>query len=1088
MSKLLLVVATVLVFAAAGFAQQPTAQITGIVSDASGSVVPNAQIRVTNTDTGIRWDTESNESGNYTFNNLPPGPYQVVATREGFSTVNRTGINLVISQVARLDFTLTVGSTTESVEIRASAPLLESSTASLGQIIETKAVSDLPLNGRNFLQLAKLSAGVLEAKPGDRNVSGGSFIANGVRAQLNNFLLDGVDNNSKVIDQQNSSPVVVQPSVDAVQEFKVETNNYSAQYGYSAGAVVNATIKGGTNQLHGGAFEFLRNDKMDARNYFASPTAPKPELRRNQFGGTLGGPLVKNKAFLFGSYEHTVERTGITIVSTIPTIAMRNGDFSGQPAIYDPNTTVNLGGGSYSRTAFPNNRIPLDRFDPAALKLLALLPAPTSAGVNNNYTVSPVQPSTTDRYDFRHDLQISQKDNLFGRYSYFTFDYAYPGPFAAPLIGSSQFQNSVKATKGNGAGIGETHAFSPTVVNEFRAGYNRIRDDLTPYVKDYIDDQYNLGGIPRQPGVVGLPQINISGFATLGESTFLPNSKISEVATLEDHVSVVLGKHSIRLGGNYRWVRSWYAISSNARGTYTFSGGFSQDPQNRSRTGNGIADFILGIPSSSGISNFLTGDFRYKYTGAFIQDDWKVSSKLTINAGLRYEIWTPPSERTDRQANFFVADRKLAYANNKIPAGVPSQFIENVPSGVGSRSLMKTFYKNLAPRLGFAYQASPSWVIRGGGGVFYADTPFIGASGRLPANPPYAISNTYPTDNITPILLLSTGFPATSVTNVDFASTNLVSFAPDLKKGNVYHWSFGMQKQVGGFVMEANYVGTRATSMPVGYNLNQALAGPGSVASRRPISGFNNITAQLPMGVSRYNALETRLERRFTNGFSLLAAYTFSRSLDNGGEQLIGDLNLRDVNNVNAEYSLSLGDMRHRFVTSALYDLPFGKGRHFSITNPVLDAIAGGWQANTIITLHSGQPFTPTLGVSSANTGDPRPNRIADGNLPSDKRTVQVWFDKAAFTTPPQYQYGNAGRNILFAPGAANVDFSLFKEFGLSRLKEGSQLQFRAESFNLLNHPQFGRPNTRVDIAQGGSITSLSAPMRQMQLGMKFIF
>jgi hypothetical protein len=1072
----------------AAVAQQPTAQITGIISDSSGAVVPGAHIKVNNTNTGINWEAESNESGNYAFSNLPPGPYQITVTRAGFTTVTRTGIDLVISQVARLDFTLSVGSTAESVEIKATAPLLESSSASVGQLIETRAVMDLPLNGRNYLQLAKLSTGVLEAKPGDRNVSGGSFIANGVRAQLNNFLLDGVDNNSKVVDQQNSSPVVVQPSVDAVQEFKVETNNYSAQYGYSAGAVVNATIKGGTNQLHGGLFEFVRNDMFDARNFFASPTAPKPELRRNQFGGTLGGPIIKNKAFLFGSFERTIERDGITYVTTVPTAAMRNGDFTGQPAVYDPATTTSLGGGVYSRTAFPGNVIPLNRFDPAAAKLLALFPAPTTSAAFNNYVTSPVEALTTNRFDFRHDYQLSQADNLFARYSYFTNDYNYPGPFAPPLVGSTSFQNSIKATVGNGAALGETHVFGARMVNEFRAGYNRIEDALEPFVKDYIDDKYGLGGIPAQPGVVGLPSMSISGFTTIGEATFLPNSKISETLTLEDHLTLILGKHNLTFGGSYRFVRSWYAISSSARGTYTFNGAFTQDPQNRSKTGSGLGDFMVGIPSSAGISNFLQGDIRYKYTGAFIQDDWKILPKLTLNAGLRYEIWTQPVERHDQQANFFLADRKLAYASNKVPAGVPAAYVENAPSGVDSRALQKIFYNYLAPRLGFAYQATPSTVVRGGAGVFYADNPFIGASGRLPANPPYAISNSYPTDNITPLLYLSSGFPANSVTNLDFNAVNLVMFSPDLQNGTVYHWSMGLQKQISQYVLEANYVGTRATNMPLGYNINQAYAGAGSVASRRPFQGFNNITAQVPMGVSRYNALEMRAERRYSSGFSLLASYTYSKSLDNGGEQLIGDLGLRNVDAVNWEYSLSLGDMRHRFVTSALYDLPFGRGRRFDIQNPVLNAVAGGWQANAIFTAHTGQPFTPALGVSSANTGDARPNRNADGNLSSDKRTIQVWFDKSAFTTPPQYQYGNAGRNILFAPGATNMDFSVFKRFALSVLKENSELQFRAESFNFLNHPQWGRPNNRVDIAQGGSITSLSTSMRQMQFGLKLIF
>jgi hypothetical protein len=1074
--------------ASVAVAQLPTGKITGLVTDSTGANIAGADVEARNVATGIVSKTVTNESGDYTFPVLSPGQYALVVRKTGFESINRSGIDLAVSQVARIDFSLKVGSTQETVEVKAAIPMLDNATASLGQVIDTRAVSDLPLNGRNFLQLAKLSTGVLETKQGDRTKDGGGFIANGVRAQLNNFLLDGVDNNSKVLDQQNSSPVAVQPSVDAVQEFKVETNNYSAEYGYSAGAVVNASLKGGGNQIHGDAFEFLRNNVFDARNYFASPTQPKPALQRNQYGGTLGGPIVKNKAFLFGSFEQTRENDGITYVTTVPTAAMRTGNFAGQPAIFNPDTTVSLGNGAFRRTQFTGNQIPSSQFDPAAAKLLALFPAPTSPGATNNYTVSPTQNIKTNRFDFRHDLQLSEKDNLFARYSYFTYDYRYPGPFPAPLIGSTTFQNSIKATTGNAAGLGETHSFSPRVVNEFRAGYNRIQDVLTPFVQDYIDDQYGLGGIPRQPGVAGLPSITISGTTTIGEATFLPNSKISETATLQDNVSVQAGNHSLKFGGSYRFVRSWFAISSNARGNYTFSGGFTQNPQNRGATGSGLADFMLGIPSTASISNFTQGDLRYRYWGGFVQDDWKATSKLTINAGLRYELWTQPVERHNNQANFFLADRKLAYAFNNVPAGVPASAVERVPLDMDTRSLLKTSYTNLAPRLGFAYQAAPSLVVRGGAGIFYADSPFIGASGRLVANPPYAIANTYATDNITPILQLSTGFPAGAVTAVNFNSANLVTFAPDLRNGSVYHWSMGAQKQAGQYVFDVNYVGTRAVKLPVGYNVNQALAGPGSVASRRPYQGFNDIAGQVSMGYSRYNALEARAERRYSNGLSLLASYTYSKSLDNGGEQLVGDLSLRDVNNVDQEYSLSSGDMRHRFVSSVLYDLPFGHGRRFDIANPLLNAVAGGWQVNTIITVRSGQPFTPLLGVSSANTGAARPSVLRDGNLASDQRTVQNWFDKTAFYSPAQYLYGNAGRNILIAPGAANVDFSTFKRFSLARVRESTELQVRAEFFNFFNHPQFGVPNNRVDIAQGASITTLSTPMRQLQFGVKLLF
>ena len=576
-------VSTLILLSLTAVAQLPTAKVTGLVTDSTGAAVNGADVEAQNTATGIVLKTVTNDSGDYTFPVLTPGVYSVAVRKTGFESINRTGIELVVSQIARIDFQLKVGSTQQTVEVKAAVPLLDNATASLGQVIDTKAVAELPLNGRNFLQLAKLSTGVLETKSGDRTTAGGGFIANGVRAQLNNFLLDGVDNNSKVLDQQNSSPVAVQPSVDAVQEFKVETNNYSAEYGYSAGAVVNASLKGGGNQIHGDAFEFLRNNVFDARNYFASPTQPKPTLQRNQYGGTLGGPIVKNKAFLFGSFEQTRENDGITYVTTVPTAAMKTGNFAGQPAIFDPNTTVSLGNGAFARTQYQRRIVfPLLSSIRQPSKLLAAF-SRTDFGWSRQQLHRESHAKHQDeplRFSPRL-ATLSRSDNLFARYSYFTYDYRYPGPFDPPLVGSTTFQNSIKATTGNAAGLGETHSFSPRVVNEFRAGYNRIQDVLTPFVQNYIDDQYGLGGIPRQPGVAGLPSITISGTTTIGEASFLPNSKISETTTLQDNLSFQAGNHALKFGGSYRFVRSWFAISSNARGNYTFNGGFTQNPQNR---------------------------------------------------------------------------------------------------------------------------------------------------------------------------------------------------------------------------------------------------------------------------------------------------------------------------------------------------------------------------------------------------------------------------------------------------------------------------------------------------------------------------
>jgi TonB dependent receptor len=447
--------------------------------------------------------------------------------------------------------------------------------------------------------------------------------------------------------------------------------------------------------------------------------------------------------------------------------------------------------------------------------------------------------------------------------------------------------------------------------------------------------------------------------------------------------------------------------------------------------------------------------------GGYVQDDWKLTPRLTLNLGLRYELWTQPVERNDRQANFLVNDGKLIFANNQVPAGVPASLVEPVPGGIGARSLMKTDTNNFAPRLGLAYQMTKNTVLRAGAGVFFADDPAIGASARLVANPPFFQSTTYATDQINPILNLSTGFPANAIgQNVNISAATLSSWAQNMKQAYVYHWSFGIQQQWRDTIFDVNYVGTKGNDLATTFNINTPAAGPGSVASRRRYQGLGDINYTSGLDTSSYNALEARIEHRYARGFSLLASYTYSKTLDIGGESLVGDLSLRDATNVRAERSLSSGDMRHRFVTSALYDLPLGHGRRMDIQNRLLNAIVGGWQLNAILTIHNGTPFTPALGTSSANTGAARPNRIADGNLPSDQRSVANWFDKTAFVAPTPYNFGNAGRDILIGPGASNLDSS----------------------------PQFGLPNSRVDIANGGTITTLTNDMREIQFAVKILF
>ena len=1073
------------------FGQAPTGQITGLVTDSSGAVVPNVQIRLTDAATQSRRNTLTNGSGFYTVTPLSPGEYTIETQKDGFQSIVRRNVSLSVAQTVRVDFVLQVGGSSQVVTVSSTVPLVDSQSASLGQVVEQKQVQDLPLNGRNYLQLAKLTAGVSEAAHGDPTAAGGAFVANGVRAQLTNYNLDGTDNNSRIVDVQNQSYAVIQPSIDALQEFKIETNSYAAEYGYSAGGVVNATLRSGANRFHGTGFEFLRNDHLDARDFFLSSTSPKQRHQRNQFGGVLGGPVVKNKTFFFASWERTDENQGEALVTTLPTGVMAGGNFQGALPIFDPATTTpNAAGTIFTRTLFANNMIPVSRLDPVAAKLAALLPLPNVASAANNYVSSPSQITRANRIDSRGDQDFSERDKLFLRYSYFTQAFVNPGVLPAPLIGATGNTQNNHATQALSAAVGETHIFGPNLINELTAGYSRIYDNRGDLLSGaFLGPQFGFSGIPYTDGIGGLPSMSISGYSSLGEATNVPNKKIAEVAQLKDSVTWIHGGHTFKFGGQYEWVRSYFDVSSSARGSYAFSGVFTQNPQSRSNTGNGFADFLLGDANTATVSTQSIGDVRQRYAAGFVQDDWKVTSKLTFNLGIRYEVWTPRMERNNLQANFLPGSGQLIFPNNTAPAAIPANRVAPIPDGIGARTLVRQYDANFAPRLGIAYQIAAHTVLRTGAGIFFASPNFPGVGVTLPGNPPFLISAAYPSDQIHPTITLAGGFPPNALNpqSINLANTSLSAFELDFKPAYVAKWSFGLQQQISQFLLEANYVGTRSVHLPDFYNLNQPYPGSGTVASRQPFQGFNTINYTSVVASSNYHALEMRAERRLSHGLQMLASYTYSKAIDIGGEQLDGDTTLRDARNIEAERSLATFDQRHRFVTSVVYALPVGKGQAVNISNRFVDGIVGHWQVNGIFTAHTGQPFTPELNFSPANSGDNRPNRIADGNLPADQRSIGRWFDTSAFQAGPSFVFGNAGRNILTGPGAVNLDFSTFKAFPIRPLGEQGSLQVRAEFFNVLNHPQFGLPNNTVNIPQGGTITSAS-PMRQIQFGLKLVF
>ncbi|MPY87025.1 MAG: hypothetical protein GEU99_03805 [Luteitalea sp.] len=984
--------AIAITLAASAAANAQTAQIVGGVRDETDAVLPGVTLTVTNMDTGVVWEAVSNQQGQYTAPFLPSGRYSVKAVLQGFQAVARENIRVETDQDLRVDFVLEPGTVTEDVLVVGSAPVLNSDTSAVGQVVTGKSITDLPLNGRDFLQLAHLAPGVMQAPGGDRAWDG--IVANGTRSVLNSFMLDGVDNNARIVDQQNNSSVVSKPSVDALAEFSIQTNNFLAEHGQAAGAIINATIKSGTNGFRGSLFEFLRNDAFDARDPFALPEDGK-KLDRHQFGGTLGGPVRANRTFFFGSVETTKEIRGRNFRVAVPTEAMRDGDFSGFRDIYDPRTTrPSPDGTGVIRDQFPNNQIPLDRMDPFAKQLVDMYPLPNSDGVSDNYRVTNDLDSQRYQIDTRVDQSFSTNSKGYLRYSLTRLTWDDPGPFDPPLIGTNDFQRSHKEQWAHNVALGQTQVLGSQKVNEIRVGYNRVQDDLYPFVTDTTPAAFGFQGVPEQAGITGLPQIAIGDFANVGEAAFLPNFKISEVTQFGDTFSWLAGRHALKLGANYRFIRSYFNISAQARSTFNFGGDFTRDPQAEAITGTGLADFVLGMPTSAQLSTLLDGDLRWHYVAAFVQDDWRVSDRLTLNLGVRYELFTQPSERHGNQANMLITPEgpRMVFANNNVPPSVPPDITTDVPSDISATRLTRMDQNNVGPRVGVAYKLSDATVLRGGVGRFFGDHPAIGAASRMPANPPFQVSRTYSNDvdlARPDFFMLDEGFPTDALEPVFDSTLRSQAWDPNALQAEAYHWNVNVQHQFPWAVVELGYTGSRSDNLPIRWDPNAPFPGPGSQESRRSYPDFGSMSGLSYPGTSHYNAGHVRLERRFNSGVSVIGHYTYSKSIDVGGQPFVTEDNvIRDVRNVEWERGLSSFDVRHNLVVSYIWDIPVGEGRRLDFTSAWLDALLGGWQFNGVTTARSGMPFTPSVSFNEARTGHARPDRIADGNLPSSERSI----------------------------------------------------------------------------------------------------
>ena len=1062
-------------FALAISAFGQTAQISGRIADASGAVVPGSQITLTNQANGLKRDTVANSEGVYTIPLLPPGNYQINVSKDGFKPIVQTGIVLNVEQVARLDFSLQTGAVTDTVTITSSGPVLERETSSIGQAIENKTIITLPLNGRNYTQLVALMPGATPNQ-GSRATDGISL--NGNRTLQNTFLIDGVDNNNYIFGVDTGSTQALRPSVDAIQEFRVESANFSAEYGRAAGGIINISIKSGTNAFRGSAFEFLRNDKLDANDWFANRAGLKrPPLRYNQFGGTVGGPVWRNHTFFFASYQGTRDKRSRTSTTTVPTVDMVKGNF-GAVNIYDPSLVV-----AGARTQFTNNIIPDSRIDPVGRKLAALYPAPNLAGTVNNYAATVPLKDFADQWDFRGDHSFSSKDTMLVRFSKQDRDISTGSLFAAPGNGGAGFGEYPLIVPPKAWSIvgGETHVFSNSLVNEFRLGYTKNSSDQLTNAASALFDQIGFKGVPQFDGLVGLPQITVANFSALGDRTFTPAPKSAAILHITDNLPWTHGNHTFKFGGELRFRKNITISTSSARGALNFNGQFtSKTPGTGS--GSSLADLLLGYTNSATLSSVARGTYLDKYYGVYGNDTWKVTPRLTLNLGLRYEIQTPIWEIDRRASNFDLEQGSSTYGT----------LVAAKDGDIRARSFVDLDKNNFSPRVGFAYQVNPKTTVRGSFGIFYGGLGYQATGNSGSTNLPYfvAITLASPTTAAVSSLVLQNGFPTNFLNPASAVNPAGFSISRNSPSSEVYQWNLNVQREIWGqTVVSVAYVGSGSAKLRGYLDANAPKPGAGAVNPRRPFPTFGAIILSTPFAHATYHSMQAKAERRFSNGFSLLSSYTWSHVLDNsvdGEDTGNGAVNPQDPYNTRAEKASSAIDLRHRMVTSVIYDLPFGRKDKLLGNNAVARAIVGGWQIGGIFVAQTGFGLTPTVSPNPSNSTTPaRADQLRDGNLSGSGRTVDRWYDTTAFAPATAFNYGNSARNVIRAPGLVNLDLLIARNF---QITERFRMEFRGEMFNATNSVHFGRPNVTVNAAQGGRITNTQSPNRNVQFGLRLGF
>jgi hypothetical protein len=1098
--------------ALAVMAQAGQAELTGEVRDQAGAIIPDARITLTEVRSSRSYTSNSGSSGVYTFTNLRPGLYNIALDVTGFKRYAREGFTLATGERVRLDIDLEVGTVSDSVTVTGDASLLRTESGGLGQVVNEKKIVALPLNGRSFIPLVALAPGV--ALP-----PGSAFPRiNGGRPRTNEYLFDGIS-----VLQPEPGQVAFFPVIDAIQEFKVEINSPSAEFGRFNGGVVNLTTKSGTNEFHGSVFEFLRNEALNARNLFAPRTAAnpdKPVFRRNQFGFVFGGPIFRNRTFFFGDYQGTRQQIGRVRISTVPTELQRQGIFTEPvagiaPRIFDPATTRPRQGGGFTRDQFAGNRIPQSRIDPVALALLSRYPSPNLPGTANNFRRIGNESQDQDQFDVRLDHRLSDRDQVFGRYSYAKDVTSPVSPLPDGSGNITQGAIGVTDTRGQSFASSYVHIFSPRMSNEFRFGYTRRAIDRTGLRLDASpSESLDLPGIPANAAFQNeLPTFVIDGFQQLGTPANTNSDFRTDVTELVDSLAFQKGRHSFKAGIDFRWARLDVIQPPSPTGNFRFSTLFTDLP-GTTGTGNPFASFLLGQVQTFSIDlqeRVLRP--RAHIQEYFIQDDWKASDKLTINLGLRYTLNFPSTEVDDQGAVFNLQTQQL-------------DFLGSDGVGDSARELHKLGF---GPRLGIAYRLDDKTVVRSGYGLVWIEmagitTPFI--------NPQFPFIQTVSQrtlDNVNPAFVLSNGPSVNPIPLTPDAGLGQGVFGVDRELGSGYaqQWNLAVQREITrNLSVEVAYAGSKITHLGIpDTNINQLtveqLALGAQLLQRVPNPFFGQIPrssslgdptisrAQLlkpfpqfttvslyrnNVGNSSYHALMLKLEKRLSKGLSFLAAYTRSKLIDEASSVFdatvltgpVANFPVADSFNRKLERDLSGGDIPNAFVASFTYELPFGPDRMFD-PRGLAGKLLRGWELAGVVTLQSGLPLAVTQATNFnafAGFGTQRPNRLFNPELSSSERGTAQFFDIRAFAIAPQFTIGNSSRNPVRGPDYRNADIALIKR---SYINERMNVEFRAEVFNLTNTPPLGAPNVVLGTPGFGSITSAGDP-RVVQLALKFNF